>query len=80
MAIFALCREVPPDSTASECVMLLIGASRTTKLAKVLPEIEGKETNNTMLLAKCHSLESAVVEMRDVIVSLISDFLTQKSH
>ena len=50
----------------------------TTKLAKVLPEIEVKEISNTMLLTKCRFLESAVVEMQDVIVGLISDFITQK--
>ena len=50
----------------------------TKKLEKVLPDIEVKETSNTMLLTKCRFLESAVVKMRDAIVGLISDFLKQK--
>ena len=50
----------------------------TTKLEKILPEIEGKKTYNTMLLTKCRFLESIVVKMRDAIVSFICDFLTQK--
>ena len=47
----------------------------TSKLEKVLPEIEVKETSNTMLLTKCRFLESAVVKMQDAIFSLMSDFL-----
>ena len=50
----------------------------TSKLEKVLPEIEVKETSNKMLLTKCRFLESAVVKMQDAIVSLISDFMEQK--
>ena len=50
----------------------------TSKLERVLPEIEVKETSNTMLLTKCRFLESAVVKMQDAIVSLISDFMEQK--
>jgi hypothetical protein len=50
----------------------------TAKLDKLLPEIESKETSNTMLLTKCRFLESSVVKMQDAIISLIGDFLTQK--
>ena len=50
----------------------------TTKLEKLLPEIESKEKSNTMLLTKCRFLESAVVKMQDAIISLIDDCLTQK--
>ena len=50
----------------------------TARLEKLLPEIEVNEISNTMLLTKCRFLESAVVKMRDAIVGLISDFLTQK--
>ena len=50
----------------------------TAKLEKLLPEIEVKETSNTMLLTKCRFLESSVVKMQDVIVRLLCDFLTQK--
>ena len=53
------------------------GAS-TARLEKLLPEIEVKETSNTMLLTKCRFLESSVVKIQDAIVRLISDFLTQK--
>jgi hypothetical protein len=50
----------------------------TTKLEKIVPEIESKEKSNTMLLTKCRFLESAVIKMQDAIISLIGDFLTQK--
>ncbi|CAB3995698.1 BTB and MATH domain-containing 36-like [Paramuricea clavata] len=50
----------------------------TTKLEKIVPEIESKEKSNTMLLTKCRFLESAVVKMQDAIISLIDDFVTQK--
>ncbi|CAB3995699.1 BTB and MATH domain-containing 36-like [Paramuricea clavata] len=50
----------------------------TTKLEKIVPEIESKEKSNTMLLTKCRFLESAVVKMQDAIISLIGDFLKQK--
>ena len=50
----------------------------TAKLEELVGNMESKEISNTMLLNKCHFLESKVVSMQDTIVSLISDFLRQK--
>ena len=50
----------------------------TAKLEELVGNMESREISNTMLLNKCHFLESKVVSMRDTIVSLINDFLRQK--
>ena len=52
----------------------------TSKLKKFLPEIESKETSNTMLLTKCHFLESNLVQMQKAIISLLRDFLKNRSR
>ena len=46
----------------------------TGKLRKFLPEIESKEMSDTMLLTKCHFLESTVVDMYNVIINLLRSF------
>lgn len=53
------------------------GAS-TSQLETLLPRVENKETSDTMLLTKCRFLETSVVKMQDAMMSLISDFLTQR--
>ena len=52
----------------------------TAKLEKLLPEIESKETSNTMLLTKCRFLESSVVRLRYAILPLIGDFLDERKY
>ena len=53
------------------------GAS-AAKLEELVGKMVSKETYNTMLLNKCHFLESKVVSMQNTIVALINDFLRQK--
>ena len=52
----------------------------TSKLKEILPKIESKEMSNAMLLTKCHFLESKVVEMQDVIITLLRGVLKQARH
>ena len=52
----------------------------TSKLQEFLPEIESKETSNTMLLTKCRFLESNLVQMQRAIISLLRDFLKEQSR
>ena len=52
----------------------------TRELKKFLPEIESKETSDTMLLTKCHFLESNLVQMQKAIISLLRDFLKKQSR
>ena len=52
----------------------------TRQLGEFLPGIaESKDTTNTMLLTKCHFLESRIVKMQDNIISLLHDLLIQKN-
>ena len=52
----------------------------TSKLKKVLPELESKEASSAIniLLTKCDFLESGIVQMQDAMFSLICDFLEEK--
>ena len=52
----------------------------TRELKKFLPEMESKETSDTMLLTKCHFLESNLVQMQKAIISLLRDFLKEQSR
>ena len=50
----------------------------TGKLKELLPKIESKETSDTMLLTKCHFLESKVVEMQDALITLLRVVLNEQ--
>ena len=52
----------------------------TSKLEKVLPELEGKEISesNKMLLLKCRILESNIFLMQDALISMTRDILSLK--
>ena len=52
----------------------------TSKLEQVKPKVENKEIGNfmEMLLNKCGYLESSVVELQDMVISVMSDFLRLK--
>ena len=52
----------------------------TSKLEQVRPKMENKEIGNfmEMLLNKCGYLESSVVELQDMVISVMSDFLRLK--
>ena len=52
----------------------------TSKLKKFLPEIESKETSDTILLTKCEFLETTVVDMQDAIITLLRALLRQNKR
>ena len=64
--------------TALERMLKVIKHVPTRKLEEFLPEVESKETTSSILLAKCHSLESRVVKMHDTIICLLRDLLIHK--
>ena len=53
----------------------------TAKLEELLPRLEDQEISSTskMLLTKCRFLESLVVDMQQVIIRLMRDFLKQNA-
>ena len=64
--------------TALERMLKVIKHVPTRKLEEFLPEIDSQETTCSILLTKCHSLESRVAKMHDTIICLLRDLLIQK--